>query len=781
MNSREWIRNIRDNGGQLGVFEKYKLEERPLAEGGFSKIYLATRDGYQYAMKIPKIIDADVSESISVDQETINLFRGEMERWALVSNVIPDSVVCLLDYGMDPFPWMVMELAAESLEHAIETGSASFDDFKDMLESLKGIHGIRMSHLDIKPENVLRVDGRWKFSDFGLSGFYTEDIDCCAIRGTVRYMAPEQFNPRGAPRDSRTDVWQMGVILYRMVSRREPYSDVDPDAIPMEIVRGGPDISDIGEPYRPVLKKALSLDMDSRYRDASEMLEAMRDISAGRVIDPEPVKHSDAFERALALYSGYERKDFEEAYRLFREDGSTLSRAFACMMLNDGSGVRKDMVAAMDEAAEVLPELSGLAGADPVASYLLGCYYSDGLGVDVDDEFAFVNTKRSADAGFPPALHLLAWMYGNGVGTGEDMKSAVLCTMRAAKSGYTAAMGRLGQLYLGGNDYVDSDPAKALQLFEEAASRGDGWCNLYAGLMYTLGQYFPPEPEKGAKYLLEAHRRGIRDESFQVFDQRVLTAEFVQDREHINVAVVTDGVEEIGDNAFADCSSLVLVSLPPTLRYIGSKAFYRTPLRGLDLPDSVEEIGSEAFYYCQGLSHARFGRGLARIGADSFRVSGLEELILPDTVKEIGVKAFRSSHLRSVEMPGVVTIGNGAFGDCQSLKYVTTGENLETVAEDAFYGCSSLIDVDIRSARYIGNYAFRTCQSLRSVDVSGAEELGDGCFLECSNLSDIRFGPGLRKFGTNIVGGSKVRSLTVPGSAKYPDYSYKDMEIVMMD
>ena len=167
MNAREWIQNIRDTGGQLGVFEKYKIEEKPFAEGGFSKIYRATRDGYQFAMKIPNTVEIS-NGTVDIDRNTFASFREEMERWSLISNVLPDDVVCLLDYGYDPFPWMVMELADQSFEAAISSGSASIDDIRNVLTSLQNIHNIRMCHLDLKPDNILSVDGRWKLSDFGL-------------------------------------------------------------------------------------------------------------------------------------------------------------------------------------------------------------------------------------------------------------------------------------------------------------------------------------------------------------------------------------------------------------------------------------------------------------------------------------------------------------------------------------------------------------------------------------------------------------------------------------
>ncbi len=132
------------------------------------------------------------------------------------------------------------------------------------------------------------------------------------------------------------------------------------------------------------------------------------------------------------------------------------------------------------------------------------------------------------------------------------------------------------------------------------------------------------------------------------------------------------------------------------------RAFYgRDDLEKITVGSGVEEIGREAFCNCTRLTDLEIGDGSISVGERAFYgCSRLTSVTFGSGVTEIGQEAFSDClRLLQIELPDSVTeIGERAFYHCLNLTSVALGSGVEHIGEDAFENCYKLIEVCNRSA-----------------------------------------------------------------------------------
>ncbi|WP_433052620.1 serine/threonine-protein kinase [Dactylosporangium sp. CS-033363] len=199
--------------------DRYRLIE-PLGTGGMSVVWRAFDEILErpVAVKLlaPKLLD---------DPESRRRIQAEARAAALLSH---PHIAQVYDFGhrSDGAPYVVMELVTgRSLDDAGPLSpEAILRAGAELAGALAAVHARGLVHRDVKPANVMLTDGGAKLVDFGISAVAGDHSDKTGqIMGTPAYLAPERI--RGLPTTAATDIYALGLLLYRALAGRFPWPD----------------------------------------------------------------------------------------------------------------------------------------------------------------------------------------------------------------------------------------------------------------------------------------------------------------------------------------------------------------------------------------------------------------------------------------------------------------------------------------------------------------------------------------------------------------------------
>lgn len=226
------------------------------------------------------------------------LARFEREARAQ-SRIRSPFVVSVLDVGHDADgPYLAMELLeGETLEkRLLRDVRLSVEDTlavgDQLLAGTEAAHRAGVIHRDLSPANVFVAQTpegeRVKILDFGISklegqggGTLTETGE---ILGTIAHIAPERF--AGRPATHRSDLWSVGVLLYRCLAGKNPFEAANEFAAITRITNSKPaplpDVVDARtrEAFAPFFARAFEKDPAKRHASADEMRGALADVRA---------------------------------------------------------------------------------------------------------------------------------------------------------------------------------------------------------------------------------------------------------------------------------------------------------------------------------------------------------------------------------------------------------------------------------------------------------------------------------------------------------------------
>lgn len=275
-------------GTKLG---RYEIRSK-IGEGGMGEVYLAADTKLDRKVAL-KILPAEATH----DHRRMQRFTQEAKAASALNH--PNIITIYEIEEIDSIHFIATEfIEGETLRERMHRIPLKLSEVLDVglqsASALSAAHLAGIIHRDVKPENImLRHDGIVKVLDFGLAklneppherpeSFDTQaptrafiKTDPGMVMGTVTYMSPEQA--RGVPVDARTDIFNLGIIIYEMIAGCLPFdgsntneilSSILSDKEPQPMARFS---REVPSELERIVSKALKKERDQRYQTIKDL------------------------------------------------------------------------------------------------------------------------------------------------------------------------------------------------------------------------------------------------------------------------------------------------------------------------------------------------------------------------------------------------------------------------------------------------------------------------------------------------------------------------------
>ncbi len=200
-------------------------------------------------------------------------------------------IVPLRDFRYLPSGEMILVsdyVAGGSLRERLERGplspAAVFDIAEDVLEALAYLHGLRLAHRDIKPDNILVSSGPDQdvhlLTDFGIAGQLEDATMGDGVVGSAAYLAPENYTRRAGPSG---DLYSLGVTLHELLAGQRPFEGEGAALARAHLSAPPPPLMGVAVVLQPLVHALLAKDPRQRPADARAARALLDTLRPGRV------------------------------------------------------------------------------------------------------------------------------------------------------------------------------------------------------------------------------------------------------------------------------------------------------------------------------------------------------------------------------------------------------------------------------------------------------------------------------------------------------------------
>ncbi|KAA5540743.1 SUMF1/EgtB/PvdO family nonheme iron enzyme [Roseiconus nitratireducens] len=259
---------------------RYRIE-RQLGEGGFGVVYLAfdERLNRRVALKVPH---ADLVARPHAAEVYLREART-------VANLEHPNIVPVYDFGTtEDYPCFIVMKYIEGMDlrTRISRTPLGFHQSATLIakvaEALHTAHKQGVVHRDLKPGNIL-IDGRDEpcVVDFGLALSEQDAVKGPCYAGTYAYMSPEQARGEGHRVDGRSDIYNLGGVLYELLTGRKTVSATSKaeilEQVKLQEVKPPRQINDaVPRELERICLRALAKRASERYTTAMDMAQDLR-------------------------------------------------------------------------------------------------------------------------------------------------------------------------------------------------------------------------------------------------------------------------------------------------------------------------------------------------------------------------------------------------------------------------------------------------------------------------------------------------------------------------
>jgi|GEM_PF-821573 len=274
------------------IGEKYIIKKK-LGQGGYGSVYLA-QDSVLKEQIALKIVIVGEGKSEKAVEQLIHEFK--------LRERVNDSTHIIKAYDPRSCEYKGLSLVLLPMEFAKDGNlrtwlhknlnkkerlNKSIEFFKQTCLGVKAIHDAGLSHLDIKPENILLLENIVKITDFGIGRFIDNQLDNPLQLmnqgiGTPQYMSPEQFKvARQKEVGHASDIYTLGLLLYEILDGNLPFDGSPEELKEKHLTLSPPILKGYNDLWWKIISKCLNKNLLDRYQSIGLLINDIDRICKG--------------------------------------------------------------------------------------------------------------------------------------------------------------------------------------------------------------------------------------------------------------------------------------------------------------------------------------------------------------------------------------------------------------------------------------------------------------------------------------------------------------------